>query len=145
MNDEGSAANQVSGSGSHLQFLLNGLDKVDDYYCLLTRVAQCHWSEASTGLNPNLLLLDSCLTVNLISNCEMLGHVHWVHPLLRVQCNDGIKLLSLMASFGDFSEPDWFDPEGVANILSLHTASKYYAVTYDSRLDNVFHIHNKQG
>jgi len=50
-----------------------------------------------------------------------------------------------MATFGDFPEQVWFDPAGVTNILSLHAVSKYYVVTYDSQLDNVFHIHNGRG
>jgi hypothetical protein len=33
---------------------------------------------------------------------------------------------------GDFPEPVWYNPKGVANIMSLFVVMKYYQVQYDS-------------
>jgi len=126
-------------TNSHLQFLLNELDKIDDYF-MFDRVAHCHCNAPTSSLNPYLLLLDSCSTINIISNHHMLTNIHLVHPPLCIQCNVSTKQTNLMATFGDFPEAVWYDPDSVANILSLHTVSKHYTITYDSHHDNTFHI-----
>lgn len=33
---------------------------------------------------------------------------------------------------GDFPEPVWYNPKGVANIMSLFVVKKYYRVQYDN-------------
>jgi len=50
-----------------------------------------------------------------------------------------------MGTLGNFPESVWYDPEAVANILSLHTVRKYYHVTYDSSVDGAFVITNEKG
>jgi len=97
------------------------------------------------ALDPNLLLLDSCSMVNLISNRNMLTHIHHADTPLQVRCNAGTKCVTMMGTFGDFPEQVWYDPHGAANILSLYTVSKHYAVTYDSSQDDTFHVTNAQG
>lgn len=37
-----------------------------------------------------------------------------------------------MAQFGNFPEAVWYNPNSVANILSLKIVSKYYQVTMDT-------------
>ena len=39
---------------------------------------------------------------------------------------------------GNFPEPVWYNPKGVANILSLNSVKKYYRVTYDSAGSDTF-------
>ena len=39
----------------------------------------------------------------------------------------------------------WYYPKGIANILSLSRVKEKYRVTYDSALDNCFHVHKKTG
>jgi len=125
---------EVQKNHSHLQFSLKKLDKVDDYVAL-DRVAYCHHMAASK-LNPHMLLLDSCSTVDIISTTT---------SPLKVICNASIKQTNLMATFSDFPEPIRFDPYGVANILLLHMVSKHYAITYNSWHNNIFHFSNAAG
>jgi len=101
--------------------------------------------DRNSTLNPYLLLLDNFSTVNLIANWSMLTDIQEVTPPLKVQCSAGVKQTNLMATFGNFPESVWFDPNGIANILSLHTVSKYYAVMYDSHCNDIFHVTNANG
>jgi hypothetical protein len=39
----------------------------------------------------------------------------------------------------------WFDPNGIANILSLSNVKKKYRVTFDSHTDDIFHVHKPDG
>ena len=39
----------------------------------------------------------------------------------------------------------WFYPKGIANILSLSRVKEKFRVTFDSALDNCFHVHNGEG
>jgi hypothetical protein len=39
----------------------------------------------------------------------------------------------------------WFDPNGIANILSLSNVKKKYWVTFDSSTDDTFHVHKPDG
>ncbi len=138
---------QPAKDGTHSQFLLDNEpdDEVDDYSLVIARLAHCHRSACLNALDPNLLLLDSCSTVNLISNRNMLTGIHRADTPLQVRCNAGTKHVTMMGTFGDFPEQVWYDPHGATNILSLYTVSKYYAVTYDSSQDDTFHVTNAQG
>jgi hypothetical protein len=44
-----------------------------------------------------------------------------------------------------FPEPVWFNPKGVANILSLFIVMKYYHVQLDSKKDNATTVTNPNG
>jgi hypothetical protein len=50
-----------------------------------------------------------------------------------------------MGRFGDFPEPVWYNPNGVANILSLYIMTKYYQVTMDTNEDNAMLVWKKDG
>ena len=70
-------------------------DDGDDEYmpstsAYLARVEQCHQVLRKRNLPKDLLLLDSCSTVNIISNRDMLSNIHKVKQPLRVQCNAGM-------------------------------------------------------
>jgi hypothetical protein len=92
----------------------------------------------SVGLKPNTLLLDSCLTVCLISNGTILHGVHTVDRRMHVCCNPGVWVTNQMGYLGDFPEPVWYDPKGVANILLLLIMQKYFQVQYNSLKGNHF-------
>ena len=39
----------------------------------------------------------------------------------------------------------WYYPEGIANILSLSRVKERFRVTFDSAMDNSFHVHKDDG
>jgi hypothetical protein len=86
----------------------------------------CFQVMATVGLKSNTLLLDSCSTVCLISNGSILHGIHMVKHCMHIHCNAGVQSMNQMGYLGDFPELVWYDPKGVANILSLFIVQKYY-------------------
>jgi hypothetical protein len=51
----------------------------------------------------------------------------------------------LQSRLGDFPEPVWYNPKGVANILSLNSVKRHYQVKYDSEGDDTFIVTDGTG
>jgi len=92
--------------------------------------------------------MDSCSSVNILSNPEMLTGIH------RVAKSNWIQIVTVGKEavylrhegyFAKYLEPVWYYPEGGANILSLHTVKKYYRVTFDTSDDDAFYVHIHNG
>ena len=71
------------------------------------------------------LLMDSCLSVNIITNRKWLHNIHKVIHPMTVYCNAGQVLLTHMGYSGSYPEPVWYNPSGIANIMPLHNVSQY--------------------
>jgi hypothetical protein len=137
------------------QFLVDNLDEVEDYLALSSGVSaptrapiQADTVQAdfiAFQSNEPVLLLDSCSTLNLIADRSMLHDIHQVDKTMHVRCNAGITTTNLMGWFGDFPEPVWYNPKGVANILSLFIMTKYYHVLLDSKKDNALIVLKPNG
>ena len=48
-------------------------------------------------------------------------------------CNAGTITLNQKGYFGTYPEAMWYNPHGIANIISLSNASKYYTITLDQQ------------
>ena len=135
---------QVGESEDEAQFLLESMDNLEenvDGYEMADRLESCFQILKDMHYLPrDILLLDSCSTVCMICNRELLHGIHKVDRGLSVRCNAGVRTTQLKGYLGDFPEPVWFDPGGVANLLSLHIIIKYYRVSYDSAVSNEFLI-----
>eukprot|EP00536_Pseudo-nitzschia_multiseries_P012745 jgi/Psemu1/33047/gm1.33047_g len=79
-------------------------------------------AQNNVKLDPHLLLLDSQVACNVISNCELLKNIR-PHP----------KSKSLLG-FGTV----WYLEEVIANILSLGLVSDQYRVTLDTTESNLY-------
>ena len=53
-----------------------------------------------------------------------------------MRCNAGTIRLTHKGYFGSYSEPVWFHPHGIANIMSLDNVAKYFCITMDTEVDN---------
>ena len=133
---------QVSVSEDEAQFLLDSVDNLEENiegYEMTDRIESCFQILKSMHCLPcDILLIDGCSTVCLICNRELLCGIHKVSKGLSVRCNAGVQMTNLKGYLGDFPEPVWFDPGGVANVLSLHIIIKYYRVFYDSYVSDEF-------
>ena len=147
-------------SRRHAQFLLeeaessDNLEDSDTSYLMLaidtrngSRNRQhCHQVQHNDGIDTRqLLLLDSCSTVCLISDESLLHNIHRTSRSMTVQCNAGTRTTRYMGWLGTFPEPVWFDPGGVANIMSLHIMKRYYDVKYDSATNDAFVVTTPKG
>ena len=136
------------------QFLVDNLDQVEDYLAVSYDLAGVSLAidvdtvEAdfiAFQSNESTLLLDSCSTLNLFADKSLLHDIHEVDKYMHVRCNAGVTSTNLMAWFRDFPEPVWYNPDGVANILSLYIITQHYAVTMDSEKDNAFYVTKPDG
>jgi hypothetical protein len=59
---------------------------------------------------------------------------------MKVRCNLGIQTTNKMGYLGSFPKPVWYDPKGIANIMSLFVVQKFYCVTYDVMNGNSFKV-----
>ena len=91
------------------------------------------------------LLLDSCSTTNLISNKSWLHDIHDDGTSISVQCNAGTITLTQKGYFRSYPEPVWFNPHGIANIMSLDNVAKYFRITMDTEADNAMLLHKDDG
>jgi hypothetical protein len=112
-------------------------DKVEEYFSF-----QQSPSPASL---KHTLLLDSCSSINLICNEELLHNISTVKKTMHVRCNSGVKSTNQQGYLGEFPEAVWLNPNGAANILLLNSVKKYYRVQYDSSGDDAFVVSNNDG
>ena len=107
--------------------------------------AETHVISAHHVADQCWLLLDSCSTVNLISDKDLLTDIHPVPHSLQVRCNAGSVVIDHQGYLSSYPEPVWFNPEGIANLMSLHNMQQYYQVTLNTTEDNAFYINNDGG
>ena len=79
------------------------------------------------------LLLDSQSTVELIANPRMLLNIRKVRrkDAIRVHCNSGVKVVERVGELPSYGTV-WYEPTGIANILSMSRATKKFRVIFDS-------------
>ena len=66
------------------------------------------------------------------------------HPL-KIQCNAGTMTVNDTAQLGSYPQTVWHNKNGVANILSMHNASKHYRLTMDTDVENAISLHKADG
>jgi hypothetical protein len=59
---------------------------------------------------------------------------------MHIHCHSGTSSTRLQATLPGYGTV-WFDPKGIADILSLSNLKKKYRVTFDSSTDNTFYVH----
>ena len=81
----------------------------------------------------------------MISDRSLLSNIHTVDEPIPVHCNAGTITLTQKGTLGQFPDPVWYNPNGIANILSLHAVKKHYHVTMDTEVGDSIHVHNHDG
>ena len=100
-------------------------------------------SQAGIDIPSTWLLLDSQSTVDVFANGNLLEDIHEVDDELMITSNGGTSMTWEMGTLAGYGEV-WYDPSGIANIVSLAQVVKKYHVSYDS-LDNVFIVTKPDG
>jgi hypothetical protein len=77
------------------------------------------------------ILLDSSLTTDIISDSNLLHNIHDTTELITIGSLGGQIKLNQKGYLGNYPYPVWYNPNGIANILSLFNISKAYRVTGD--------------
>ena len=121
-------------------------------YSAASIVHDCHATELlclgmkrASRLPPEWLLMDSCSTVHLICDRELLTNVHDVEQDIMVHCNVGAIKLTQMGYLGDFLTPVWYHPQGIMNIMSMDDVATQFRMTLDSWTSNALCLHSLDG
>ena len=87
------------------------------------------------------LLLDIQSTVDLIANPRMLLKIRRVRSkdAIHVHCNSGLKVVDRIGELPGYGTV-WYEPTGIANILSMSIATKKFRVICDSEGSNFFRM-----
>ena len=108
--------------------------------------AEVNLAAASAGRLPDRwLLLDSCSSVDLVVNPDLLTNLHRPGNTILVRCNAGAVTLDTQGFLGSYPFPVWYHPTGVANIVSLNNVSKHFRVRMDNDIGNYFELFRKDG
>ena len=78
-------------------------------------------SAAEAGIDENWCLLDNQSTCNVFINGKYLSNIRDAPDgqYLRVHCNAGVTQTNKIGDIPGYSDPVWYNPKGIANILSL--------------------------
>jgi hypothetical protein len=91
------------------------------------------------------ILLDNQSTVNVFCNKELLVNVRETNRTMVIRCNAGVAQTNMIGRLPGYAGEVWYYPAGIANILSFADVAKHYRVTYDSTMEDVFHVHRPDG
>ena len=62
-----------------------------------------------------------------------------------MRCNAGTITVNKKGTLGTYPPEVWHNENGVANILSMHSASKHFRLTMDTDLEDAICLHQDNG
>jgi hypothetical protein len=99
---------------------------------------------SDSGIDPNWILLDSQSTVSVFRNASMLTNIRPSEQVLRAITNGGSQTSNLIGDFPNLG-PVWYNPESIANILSLAEVRRVCRITMDTSESPAFIVHRLDG
>jgi hypothetical protein len=63
---------------------------------------------------------------------------------MNIRCNAGVTRTNMVGDLEGYGTV-WYNPKGIANILSLSQVEKKHRVTYDSSAEKAFIVHKEDG
>ena len=97
-------------------------------------------------IDENWCLLENQSTCNTFTNKKYLSNIRdtLYGKYLRVHCNAGVTHTNKIGDLPGYYYPVWYNPKGIANILSLGLVQMNHPVTYNILDGNKFVIHSPQ-
>jgi len=89
---------------------------------------------------PSWVLLDSQLTISVFRNKHLLSSVRDSDHSMKVFTNGGTQTSSMVGEVRNFGTV-WYNPNSLANILSLAEVRKKFRVTMDSAIEAALCVH----
>ena len=132
-----------------VQLLMAGMDmgEFDDEGCdnFVFLQPEKESTNKKGKLPMNWILLDNQSTINVFSNRKLLKNVKTTSRTMTIMCNAGVTHTNMIGEMEGYPGEVWYNPNGIANILSLSDVEKHYRVTYDSTQKKGFTVHKENG
>ena len=91
-------------------------------------------------LSKSWVLLDNQSTVDVFCNRSLLTNVHETNKIMNIRCSAGVTHTNMVGELHGYGTV-WYNPKGIANILSLSQVEKKHRVTYGSAASKAFVVH----
>jgi Zinc knuckle len=111
-------------------------------FCITTDPLFCEVQEMSTEIvhtqgstiPRSWIILDNGSTVDIFSNKKLLNNIRQVKQSIKIRCNSGSSVTNMMGDLPGYG-PVWYNPSGIANILSLSKVAEKFQITYNNNKD----------
>ena len=101
-------------------------------------------SDAHQGIDPSWILLDSQSTISVFRNPDMLTDIRPSTHTMRAMTNGGHQDSNMVGNFPNLGQV-WYNPNSIANILSLSDVRKVCRVTMDTEVGATLDVHRLDG
>jgi hypothetical protein len=82
--------------------------------------------------------------VDVFTNPKLLKNIRPAKTIMNIRCNAGMTTATEQGDLEGYGTV-WYNPKGIANILSLSRVQEKHRVTYDSAAWGVFSVHKEDG
>ena len=89
------------------------------------------------------ILLDSCSSVDLFCNPNMVQSIRASSSTLQLGTNAGVIRTNHKATLPKYGDV-WYNNKAITNVLSLGNVVDRYRVTFDSKQEDAFHVHTPE-
>jgi hypothetical protein len=120
------------------QLLIQGIED-------LTTEESYQFAQVEGQLPKTWILLDNQSTVNIFYNKDLLEDVKTTRCCMHIRCNAGWSMMNMIGRLPGFPGEVWYNPNGIANILSMADTEKYFCVRYDSAKEKAFVVEKPDG
>ena len=129
---------------SEYSFMSNGLVENNSYDSSNDEHAVYKKDLRTKQIPSTWILLDSQSTVSVFKSTRFVKNIRTSNRTLRLHTNGGIQTSTKMATVNNFGDV-WFNPNSLANILSMAEVRKQCRITMDTNVEAAMCVHKKNG
>jgi Zinc knuckle len=112
------------------------------YACVLAQTSSAN--DKYKGIPNSWILLDSQLNISVFNNKHMISNIRRSDDEVCAYTNGGTQTSTFVGDFHNLGTV-WYNPDSIANILSLSEVRKHCKVTMDTSIEPALLVHRKDG